>query len=280
MTLDVRLAHAIGAHAVLAWILALALLMLAIAGVVAAARRRGRSSMPTGLPDRTPATGPALRRALSGLAFVAAAGLTLHAMSQALQPASAIGRFDQALADTLRAEVAPSTLQAVAVVTHLGDPQMLWLIAGTLVLLHASQRAWVPAAVSALAMAGNGASGRLLKHVFERTRPLHDEALWGGASGWSFPSGHSSGAVVAYGLLAWVALRHLPPRGHLPVLLTAVAIAFSVGASRIVLQAHFASDVVGGWALGSAWLAAAWTSLGWHDATGGGRLQHRPSRFG
>lgn len=278
MTLDVRLAQAIGTHAVPAWILALALLMLAVAGAVAAARRRGRSSMPARLPDRTPATRTALRRALPGLAFIAGAALTLYALSQALQPASAIGRFDQALADTLRAEVAPSTLQAVAVVTHLGDPLMLWLIAGTLVLVHGSQRAWVPAAVSALAIAGNGISGRLLKQLFERVRPLHDEALWGGASGWSFPSGHSSGAAVAYGLLAWAALRGLPARWHLPALLAAVAVAFSVGASRIVLQAHFASDVVGGWALGSAWLAAAWMGLAWHDARVGGPLQPRPTR--
>ena len=57
-------------------------------------------------------------------------------------------------------------------------------------------------------------------------------------------------------MLAYVLLRTLPRAWHLPAVLAASAIAFSVGASRVFLQAHFATDVVAGFASGSAWLVA------------------------
>lgn len=61
--------------------------------------------------------------------------------------------------------------------------------------------------------------------------------------------------LLAYGMLAYLALRLLPTKWHLPALLTAVAIAFSVGASRLFLRVHFASDVLAGFMSGAAWLA-------------------------
>ena len=86
-------------------------------------------------------------------------------------------------------------------------------------------------------------------------RPPHEVGL-PVAHGWSFPSGHSSGAVVAYGMLAYVLLRTLPSRWHLPVVLAATALAFAVGCSRIFLEAHYASDVLAAFASGTAWLTA------------------------
>jgi undecaprenyl-diphosphatase len=42
-----------------------------------------------------------------------------------------------------------------------------------------------------------------------------------------------------------------PVRGSMSV---AVAVAIAIGLSRITLGVHWVSDVVGGWALGVAWL--------------------------
>jgi undecaprenyl-diphosphatase len=101
-----------------------------------------------------------------------------------------------------------------------------------------------------------------LKRAFERARPLHDlEATT--FAGYSFPSGHSSGALVAYGMLAYVLMRTLPRGWHLPAAMLCAAAAFSVGASRIFLQAHFATDVAAGFASGSAWLAICILSVEW-----------------
>lgn len=101
----------------------------------------------------------------------------------------------------------------------------------------------------------NGLAVRLLKNLLDRARPevLH-ELLTSGAS---FPSGHTSGAVVVYGLL-WLVLRgRLSPAGGRVLAWLCGSLVFVIAMSRILLQAHFASDVVAGALLGLAWCALA-----------------------
>jgi undecaprenyl-diphosphatase len=130
-------------------------------------------------------------------------------------------------------------------------------VVGTLVLMARRQRGL--ALVWVLAIAGNGLLNLSLKRLIGRVRPLDPE---GGVlvQGLSFPSGHSSGAVVAYGMLAYLALRWLPKAWRWPVLVAALVLVVTVGISRVVLRVHFASDVAAGFASGSAWLALCITS--------------------
>ena len=68
-----------------------------------------------------------------------------------------------------------------------------------------------------------------------------------------FPSGHAVRATVALGL----ALALVVPRGSawaraaLPAVL---ALLLAVGAARVAVHAHLASDIVGGYLLGAAWV--------------------------
>ena len=63
------------------------------------------------------------------------------------------------------------------------------------------------------------------------------------AQGYSFPSGHSTNAVTAFGSLA-VNLRKRW------TIVAAVAIPLLTGISRFVVGAHYPTDVLGGWLLG------------------------------
>lgn len=165
-----------------------------------------------------------------------------------------LGLVDQVFADALRAHAPPSALPVFALLTHFADTAVLTgLGIGVAVVLLTWGRpglavGWVAA------VGGNSLLNHSLKQVFGRTRPLDVDGL-ALAPGFSFPSGHSSGAVVAYGMLAYLALRLLPARWHLPALLTAAVIAFSVCVSRLFLRMHFASDVLAGCMSGTAWLA-------------------------
>ncbi|HEY8904940.1 MAG TPA: phosphatase PAP2 family protein [Rhodoferax sp.] len=175
-------------------------------------------------------------------------------LASALTAGSPLIRFDQTVSDALRAHLAPQAVQVAAALTHLADTATLTVlcVVGTLVLVTRRQRGL--ALVWVLAIAGNGLLNVSLKHLIGRLRPLDPE---GGVlvQGLSFPSGHSSGAVVVYGMLAYLALRLLPKAWHRPVLVTALALVATVGISRVVLRVHFASDVAAGFASGSAWLA-------------------------
>lgn len=172
----------------------------------------------------------------------------------------ALGALDTAFSAAVRDTVSRPALRAFAIVTRFGDTLTLTLLGvGVALLLVRAGRHWMAAAWVA-AVGGNGVLNTALKGVFERVRPVHDHGLVHEA-GWSFPSGHSSGAVVAYGMLAYVLIRRLEPRWHLPVLLGATAIAYSTGWSRVFLQVHYASDVVAGFASGLAWLTACIVSV-------------------
>ncbi len=120
-----------------------------------------------------------------------------------------------------------------------------------------SLRLWLPSrrwevifiALSALA---TGFAGWLLKLMVGRPRPDAELVqLLVGTHGLSFPSGHVACATVIGGFIFYLVpklVKTPAARWFLRALL--VVIILAIGASRIYLGAHWASDVVGGLALG------------------------------
>lgn len=189
----------------------------------------------------------------AGFAGIVTCAWLFAEIAEKLGTAGRMGLADQALADSLKIHLPLATLQVFAGITHLADTVTVVgvcvLVAAVLLLRGRRGLAlgWV------LAIAGNGLLNVTLKQVFARVRPIHDGGL-ASAQGFSFPSGHSSGSVVMYGMLAYVLCRFVPLRWQLPVVLAAVTLAFSVGVSRVFLRVHFASDVLAGFISGTAWL--------------------------
>lgn len=87
----------------------------------------------------------------------------------------------------------------------------------------------------------------LIKLAYRRERPAGG-ALRGERT-FSFPSGHSAASAAVFGTLAYVLWREEMLDDEL-----AVALAFAppiiIGASRVYLDVHYATDVLGGWAVG------------------------------
>ena len=68
--------------------------------------------------------------------------------------------------------------------------------------------------------------------------------------GLSFPSGHSAGSAALLIFLGYVAVRHrVSPWIVGPIV---AFIVFLVGLSRVYLDMHWTSDVLGGWMIGAA----------------------------
>jgi len=71
----------------------------------------------------------------------------------------------------------------------------------------------------------------------------------------SFPSGHSFFTFLILGLVTYFALRELPKTGwRVLFLAVAAALTLLLGLSRIYLGAHWLSDVLGGYLIGSVFL--------------------------
>lgn len=125
-----------------------------------------------------------------------------------------------------------------------------------------------------------------LKTFVHRARPQYAAAYLHGHS-YSFPSGHAMQSSIAYVMLvvvgsvasdAWRARRAL-------LLAIAIALALLIGVSRVYLGVHYPSDVVGGFAAGTAWVLASSIVLGLlddrrarHDLRGKGGAHRRATR--
>jgi undecaprenyl-diphosphatase len=155
-----------------------------------------------------------------------------------------------------------AALHVFSVLTHAGDRGVLVAL-GVGVAVALLWRRHIGLALGwMLALGGNAVLNPTLKQLFERTRPVHEHGL-AVEDGYSFPSGHSSGSMVVYGMALYLALRLLPPRWHAPAVMAAIAVVFTTACSRIFLRVHFASDVAAGLLSGGTWLAVCIASLEW-----------------
>jgi membrane-associated phospholipid phosphatase len=196
----------------------------------------------------------------ASFAVIVGAGALFAAIAGEIGVGETLGRVDQAFADGIASAVPIDVIRTFALITHLGDAWLLgiWCVLGAAIL--AVRRKYALAIGFVLAIVGNGLLNNTFKHVFERVRPVHDQSI-ATASGWSFPSGHSSGSLVTYGIIAYVLVRVLPEGWRLPTVIAATVIAFATASSRVFLRVHFASDVLAGFALGTVWLAACILSI-------------------
>jgi membrane-associated phospholipid phosphatase len=157
-------------------------------------------------------------------------------------------------------QTAPLTSVA-KVLTVLGSPGFTVAVAVLAMAVLIWRLRWLEAAVSlAVAVGGGDLSYFVLKHLVHRARPA-------GAlvhlSTFSFPSGHVVGATALYLTLAWIVSRRGAGRpARLGAWGGALLVTAVVGVSRIVLGVHYASDVIGGFALGAFWAVGAATIWG------------------
>ena len=181
------------------------------------------------------------------------AGATMAELAESGRTGGHWGALDDAIAQGMRTHADTAVLRWFAALTHLGDS---WVLAGGTIVVAVAL--WVRqhrllATGWLVALAGNGALTKILKELFERVRPEHVHGI-AQAAGFSFPSGHSSASMAAYAMLAYLATRLLPRPWHLPAALAAGALIFTTGWSRVVLQVHYASDVLAGWLLAGTWV--------------------------
>lgn len=83
---------------------------------------------------------------------------------------------------------------------------------------------------------------QVLKLLHRIDRPLIDASL--DATTYSFPSGHASGSLALYGLTAYVLYRKKQSKVVIFILLCLV---LAISLSRVILNVHYFSDVLGGW---------------------------------
>ena len=169
--------------------------------------------------------------------------------------------FDSQVTRWLVDHRTPAWTDAMRIVTWLGSSAVVVpLSILVVVVLLIGRRRWLAVFV-ALAVGGASLLSVLAKDVIGRGRPPVDIRLQQSHSS-AFPSGHSTQAAATYFALALVVTiltRSRPLRAT--AWTVAALIVFLVGLSRIYLGMHWATDVLGGWLLGSLWVAGLTVAL-------------------
>jgi membrane-associated phospholipid phosphatase len=214
---------------------------------------------------RFPVIGPVFTRSMTvarylGLYAVVAFVVAISTLLAFFEIAEEIGldeevaQFDIALAAALGRHLSHETLRAFSIITHLGDRDVLAVLVVLVTITLSLQKRWILAGAWLASTAGGGLLNTILKHTFERPRPQFQHTLADPTS-WSFPSGHASGSLLVYSLLGYLIVRQTPRKWHIPIAVVTVALIVFVGSSRVLLQVHYLSDVLAGYASAAAWSA-------------------------
>jgi membrane-associated phospholipid phosphatase len=161
--------------------------------------------------------------------------------------------FDQTIIDWIQSFVKPQLTSIMKIFTFLGSPLALFL----LLIISASSMVWQKKRWEAfflvIGIAGGGVFNLLLKWIFHRQRPTLHRLIE--ETGYSFPSGHSMGSFIFYGMLCMLLFMFLKSRtAKVIIIMSTVLIIVMIGLSRIYLGVHYPSDVLAGYAAGGVWL--------------------------
>ena len=167
--------------------------------------------------------------------------------------------FNRSCAETMRthAHNHPGVLQFFLLVTCVGGIVSLTILATTGTLTMFFRRDYLLADIWVVATAGGALLNLAVKHTVDNPRPepaTRDPSVAYIANP-SYPSGHAMGSAIGLGMCLFVALRFLK-RTSAKVLSAAglVLLILLIGFSRVYLRAHWVTDVLGGYALGTSWL--------------------------
>jgi undecaprenyl-diphosphatase len=136
------------------------------------------------------------------------------------------------------------------VITEFGSKTVIGI--GSLLLLAylwIFKKNYVAMAIVVLAVAGGDQLNKFIKKMVERERPAIDASI--DALGYSFPSGHAMVGIIFYTVIAYFLTQGMKSQSVKALIwVTAYMMVVLVGISRIVLSAHYPSDIIGGYALG------------------------------
>jgi undecaprenyl-diphosphatase len=184
------------------------------------------------------------QKALLSGALVSLVGYLTLGLLAAQQQLVVLDEGTRAWVQMLRQELPALPMDLVSVLGN--DEGLIPLILLAMLVIWRMDRRW--AVALPIVMCGTGALQYVAKWLADRPRP--------DATPWGFPSGHVLSLVVFFGLMVHLVSTATEHRRRWRLLACGVCAAtvMAVAFSRLYLDRHWLSDVVGGLAVGTTYL--------------------------
>lgn len=164
----------------------------------------------------------------------------------------------------IRAHSTPLGDDVGVAISWLGGATVMATLCLGVAIVLAYKRWWITLSGWIAAFVGGSVLDWELKRIIRRPRPVGAERfLHQHDMTFSFPSGHSMGSLIAYGMLAYVLVAYWPSgnRHRVAIVTSASVLVILIGLSRLYLGVHYLTDVVAGFAAGTLWLTACVTGV-------------------
>jgi undecaprenyl-diphosphatase len=200
------------------------------------------------------------RRLVVGLGVAALAAWVFAVLFEDVWEREALVRWDAAAAAWIHRHATPGGRRFFHGLTQLGASNFTLMMAAAIAPALWRQRVLLVGWL--VAFAGGVGLENLFKAIVQRSRPPFATAVLQHAT-YSFPSGHAMASMVGYVMLAYLIVRLAALRGwrRQACFAGAAALIVALGLSRVYIGVHYPSDVLGGFAIGGAWVAACLTAI-------------------
>jgi undecaprenyl-diphosphatase len=196
-----------------------------------------------------------------GMILLAVAGWIFGEITEDVVTKDPSLQVDQTVAMYFHDHATPRMAQTMKAISFIGSGAFLGSATAVIGLYFAWKRRWLRLLMLMLVVPGGTLLNVAVKHLIHRDRPLFENPI-ATLDTFSFPSGHTMGATLFYGLLAYfVMMSDRRWATKLVSIHLAAIIILLVGLSRIYLGLHFLSDVLGAMAAAAAWLALCVTAV-------------------
>ncbi|MEY2519240.1 MAG: hypothetical protein QOF24_999 [Verrucomicrobiota bacterium] len=196
-----------------------------------------------------------------GLLVILITGWWFGDIAEDMSRDAATRLLDERVSSWFHEHATPALTHIARFVTFFGSVSFVAAASICAAIVLTVRRSWDQLLALVLAIGGGSLLNILLKHFFHRQRPVLENPLVT-LSSFGFPSGHTMGSTLLYGLLA-IFMAHSIRRWRWRVFTLCIAALWValIGLSRIYLGAHYLTDVLGAIAVGLAWLAFCWTGV-------------------
>jgi undecaprenyl-diphosphatase len=155
--------------------------------------------------------------------------------------------FDSSVRAWVTSHQNPIIYKIAYVITWIGSPAVMVLLAVAAGVWFYGRRGRSKAGVVIAAPAVGGLLSGVIKVLFGRVRPAGGAIL--NEKSFSFPSGHATTSVAVMVTLCYVMARE-GMISWTTAIVVGGGIPLIVGLTRIYLDVHWTTDVIGGWAVG------------------------------